>query len=48
MCMFCNLLYGLNITTVIPEIFGVKIYSDTSKNPKFKNTKIPCSEIIGV
>ena len=27
-------------TTVNPEIFGVKIFSDTSKNPKIKNTKI--------
>ena len=26
--------------TVNPEIFGVKIFSDTSKNPKIKNTKI--------
>ena len=34
--------------TVNPEIFGVKIFSDTSKNSKIKNTKIPCSEIIGV
>ena len=34
--------------TVNPEIFGVKIFSDNSKNPKIKNTKIPCLEIIGV
>ena len=27
-------------STVNPEIFGVKIFSDTSKNPKIKNTKI--------
>ena len=26
--------------TVNPESFGVKIFSDTSKNPKIKNTKI--------
>ena len=28
------------VYTVNPEIFGVKIFSDTSKNPKIKNTKI--------
>ena len=37
-----------NTTTVNPQIFGVKIFSDTSKNLKIKNTKIPCLEIIGV
>ena len=34
--------------TVNPEIFGVKIFSDTSKNPKIKNTKIKSTKIIGV
>ena len=28
------------VSTVNSEIFGVKIFSDTSKNPKIKNTKI--------
>ena len=36
------------VITVNPKIFGVKISLDTSKNPKIKNMKIPCSEIIGV
>ena len=35
-------------TTVNPEIFGVKIFSDTSKNLKIENTKITCLEIMGV
>ena len=30
----------MDMYTVNPEIFGVKIFSDTSKNPKIKNTKI--------
>ena len=34
--------------TANPEICGVKIFLDASKNPKIKNTKITCSEIIGV
>ena len=34
------LLLAYQYTTVNPEIFGVKIFSDTSKNPKIKNTKI--------
>ena len=41
-------LIALHACTVNPEIFGVKIFSDTSKYPKIKNTKILCLEIIGV
>ena len=50
---YIHVLY-INLTTVHakatvnPEIFVVKVFSDTSKNPKIKNMKIPCSEIIHV
>ena len=41
-------IYYCIFLTVNPEIFSVKIFSDTSKNLKIKNTKIPCLEIIGI
>ena len=31
---------GSGLTTVNSKIFGVKVFSDTSKNPKIKNTEI--------
>ena len=40
--------FSISLNTVNPEIFGVKVFSDTYKNPKIKNMKIPCSEIIGI
>ena len=38
----CVNLESMLAYTVNLEIFNVKIFSDTSKNQKIKNTKIPC------